>query len=100
MKNRVTSTTKTLDTSSSDGADSVDTKETLTDLNPAKLRHESLNDNPWYQILMTILVQSSFPVFFTLSLYFDNFFILLWILFVGFPILDLILPRDTWNPTP
>lgn len=26
--------------------------------------------------------------------------ILLWVLYVGFPVLDLILPRDTWNPTP
>ena len=53
-----------------------------------------------YQIFLTLAVQSSFPVFFILSLYFDNHFILLWVLFVGFPVLDLILPRDTWNPTP
>ncbi len=48
---------------------------------------------------MTILVQACFPVFFFLSLYLGNLLILLWILYVFFPVLDLVLPRDYWNPT-
>jgi alkane 1-monooxygenase len=86
--------------SESEGVESDDTKDTFTEVDASKLRHETLDDYPIYQIFLTLAVQSSFPVFFTLSLYFDNHFILLWVLFVGFPVLDLILPRDTWNPTP
>ena len=89
-----------MQSSESEGIESDDTKDTFAEVDTRKLRHETLDDYPMYQIFLTIAVQSSFPVFFTLSLYFDNHFILLWVLFVGFPVLDLILPRDTWNPTP
>jgi len=49
---------------------------------------------------MTLLVQACFPVFFGLSLYTGNLLILLWVLYVLFPVLDLVLPRDYWNPSP
>ena len=45
-------------------------------------------------------MQSAFPVFFILSLYTGNMLLLLWILYVLYPILDLILPKDNWNPNP
>ena len=64
-----------------------------------KLRNESLNDSPIFQIAMTLIVQACFPIFFALSLYSGNLLILLWVLYVFFPVLDLILPRDYWNPT-
>jgi len=49
---------------------------------------------------MTILVQACFPAFFALSLYYSNLLLLLWVLYVLFPLLDLLLPLDYWNPTP
>ncbi|TNV77970.1 hypothetical protein FGO68_gene17204 [Halteria grandinella] len=58
----------------------------------------ALNAYVWRQILLTLLVQSVFPLGFTLSLYLGNPLLLVWCVFVLFPVLDLILPQDNWNP--
>lgn len=60
---------------------------------------ENIDAFVWKQVILTLLVQAVFPVGFTVSLYMDNPLLLLWCVFVLFPVLDLILPKDNWNPT-
>lgn len=85
-------------TDESDQASHIDSVDHLK--NPGIKEPETKNDSALRQIVMTIAVQSAFPLFFSLSLYFDNMLILLWVLYVGFPLLDLVLPKDNYNPTP
>jgi hypothetical protein len=69
-------------------------------LTASTLEESSLNAYVIKEVLFTIMVQSAFPVCFGLSIYSGNLFILLWVLYVLFPVLDLILPKDYFNPSP
>ena len=50
------------------------------------------------QLITLMLVQAIIPTLCAISFYYHNFMLVIWTIYVAFPVADMILPLDQWNP--